>query len=87
MKKLTSKYAINLPSIIALPILKSEELFPVRRIYFIGRNYAANAVKMGHDPDREPLFFFPKTQIIWTPLVNSHIRQIRVLYIMTLRLL
>ena len=34
--------------------------FPVRRIYCIGRNYAAHAIEMGHDPDREPPFFFQK---------------------------
>lgn len=34
--------------------------FPVRRIYCIGRNYAAHAVEMGHDPDREDPFFFQK---------------------------
>ncbi|MCX7645429.1 MAG: fumarylacetoacetate hydrolase family protein [Rhodobacteraceae bacterium] len=34
--------------------------FPVRRVYGIGRNYAAHAVEMGHDPDREPPFFFQK---------------------------
>ena len=55
-----SKYAINLPSIVALPILGSDELFPVRRVYWIGRNYAAHAIEMGHDPDREPPFFFQK---------------------------
>ena len=34
--------------------------FPVRRIYCVGRNYAAHAREMGHDPDREPPFFFMK---------------------------
>ena len=34
--------------------------FPVRRVYCIGRNYAAHAVEMGHDPDKEPPFFFQK---------------------------
>ncbi len=34
--------------------------FPVRRIYCVGRNYAAHAIEMGHDPDREPPFFFQK---------------------------
>ena len=34
--------------------------FPVRRVYCIGRNYAAHAVEMGHDPDRDPPFFFQK---------------------------
>ncbi|PSK86403.1 fumarylpyruvate hydrolase [Limimaricola soesokkakensis] len=35
-------------------------LYPVRRVYCIGRNFAAHAVEMGHDPDREPPFFFQK---------------------------
>jgi len=35
-------------------------VFPVRRVYCIGRNYAAHAIEMGHDPDREPPFFFQK---------------------------
>ena len=34
--------------------------FPVRRVYCIGRNYAAHAIEMGHDPNREPPFFFQK---------------------------
>ena len=34
--------------------------FPVRRIHCVGRNYAAHAREMGHDPDREPPFFFDK---------------------------
>lgn len=44
----------------ALPVLGSDALFPVRRIYCVGRNYAAHAREMGHDPDREPPFFFQK---------------------------
>ncbi|NBX43128.1 MAG: FAA hydrolase family protein, partial [Rhodobacteraceae bacterium] len=35
-------------------------VFPVRRVYCIGRNYAAHSIEMGHDPDREPPFFFQK---------------------------
>ena len=34
------------------------ESFPVRRLFCIGRNYAAHAREMGKDPDREPPFFF-----------------------------
>lgn len=34
--------------------------FPIRRIYCVGRNYAEHAREMGHDPDREPPFFFMK---------------------------
>jgi len=51
---------------VAVPIADSidtastRERFPVRRIYCVGRNYAAHAREMGHDPDREPPFFFGK---------------------------
>ena len=43
-----------------IPIAGTFELFPVRRIYCIGRNYAAHAREMGSDPTREPPFFFQK---------------------------
>jgi len=44
----------------SLAILGMVERFPVRRAFCIGRNYAAHAREMGHDPDREPPFFFMK---------------------------
>ncbi len=43
-----------------IPIVGSDQQFPVRRIYCIGRNYAAHAREMGSDPTREPPFFFQK---------------------------
>jgi 2-keto-4-pentenoate hydratase/2-oxohepta-3-ene-1,7-dioic acid hydratase in catechol pathway len=43
-----------------VPIAGSEMMFPVRRIYCIGRNYAAHSREMGSDPTREPPFFFQK---------------------------
>ncbi len=43
-----------------IPIVGTEDRFPVRRIYCIGRNYAAHAREMGSDPTREPPFFFQK---------------------------
>ena|SRR5438105_53145 len=43
-----------------IPVAGSDEMFPVRRIYCIGRNYAAHAREMGSDPTREPPFFFQK---------------------------
>ncbi|MEO8281533.1 MAG: fumarylacetoacetate hydrolase family protein [Ideonella sp.] len=43
-----------------IPIVGSDQLYPVRRIYCIGRNYAAHAREMGSDPTREPPFFFQK---------------------------
>ena len=45
---------------VTVPIAGSELAFPVRRIYCIGRNYAAHAREMGSDPTREPPFFFQK---------------------------
>jgi fumarylpyruvate hydrolase len=44
----------------ALPIRGTDKLFPVHRIYCVGRNYAEHAKEMGHDPNREPPFFFQK---------------------------
>jgi fumarylpyruvate hydrolase len=43
-----------------IPVVGSDQAFPVRRIYCIGRNYAAHAREMGSDPTREPPFFFQK---------------------------
>ncbi|WP_426236060.1 fumarylacetoacetate hydrolase family protein [Pararhizobium sp. DWP1-1-3] len=51
---------IPLPAPVLLPVLNSQQSFPVRRVYCVGRNYAAHAIEMGHDPDREPPFFFQK---------------------------
>jgi fumarylpyruvate hydrolase len=53
-------YVIDPPAVPSLPVRGSDAVFPVRRVYCIGRNYAAHAVEMGHDPDREPPFFFQK---------------------------
>ncbi len=53
-------YAVQPPPITALPVAGTDEDFPVCRIYCVGRNYAEHAVEMGHDPNREPPFFFAK---------------------------
>lgn len=45
---------------VALPVAGSDARFAVRRVYCVGRNYAAHAREMGFDPDREPPFFFCK---------------------------
>ena len=45
---------------VTLPVVGSTEVFPVRRIYCIGRNYAAHAREMGSDPTCEPPFFSQK---------------------------
>jgi 2-keto-4-pentenoate hydratase/2-oxohepta-3-ene-1,7-dioic acid hydratase in catechol pathway len=43
-----------------IPVVGSDMVFPVRRIYCIGRNYRAHSIEMGSNPDREPPFFFQK---------------------------
>ena len=45
---------------VTIPIAGEKDVFPVRRIYCIGRNYAAHALERGSDPTREPPFFFQK---------------------------
>lgn len=55
-----SDYVIETPPVTALPVVDETAMYPVRRVYCIGRNYAAHAIEMGHDPDREPPFFFQK---------------------------
>jgi len=55
-----TQYAIEIPPVVALPVAGQDTSFPVRRVYCIGRNYAAHAIEMGHDPDREDPFFFQK---------------------------
>ncbi len=54
-----SDYVISPPRIAAVPV-SGGGLFPVRRIFCVGRNYAEHAREMGGDPTREAPFFFTK---------------------------
>ena len=54
-----SDYVIAPPPVAAVPVAGGG-LFPVRRIFCVGRNYAEHAREMGHDPSREAPFFFTK---------------------------
>lgn len=45
----------------SVPIANDERLFPVHRIFCVGRNYAAHAAEMGHEVDREAPFYFTKS--------------------------
>jgi fumarylpyruvate hydrolase len=56
-------YAIPAPAVTTLPVDGSTSVFPVQRVFCVGRNYAEHAVEMGHDPDREPPFFFMKPAV------------------------
>jgi fumarylpyruvate hydrolase len=53
-------FVIPEPPRATIPVEGSQELFPVRRIFCVGRNYAEHAREMGGDPHREPPFFFCK---------------------------
>ena len=56
----TAGYVVEPAPLPFLPVRGMTEVFPVHRIYCVGRNYAAHAVEMGHDPNRETPFFFQK---------------------------
>ena len=53
-------YVLEPEAPVSVPVVGSDARFPVRRIYCVGRNYAAHAREMGFDPSREPPFFFCK---------------------------
>jgi fumarylpyruvate hydrolase len=55
-----SQFVIDIGPTPSVPVAGSTARFPVGRIYCVGRNYADHAREMGHDPDREPPFFFMK---------------------------
>ena len=55
-----SSYVIQAPVQPSLGVAGSEQRFPIRRVFCVGRNYGAHAREMGSDPKREPPFFFTK---------------------------
>jgi fumarylpyruvate hydrolase len=55
-----TNYVIEFGPVPSIAVEGSDARFPVGRIYCVGRNYADHAREMGHDPDREPPFFFMK---------------------------
>jgi len=55
-----TSYVFPVHQIVGLPVAGTDQRFPVRRVYCVGRNYAGHAREMGSDPDREPPFFFCK---------------------------
>ncbi|MCJ0766132.1 fumarylacetoacetate hydrolase family protein [Variovorax terrae] len=62
-----SEYVVPPPPLTAVPIAGAKGLFPVRRVYCVGRNYADHAIEMGVDPRQEPPFFFckPADTVVW----------------------
>lgn len=53
-------YVIDAPKQASLAVEGTSDRFPIRRIFCVGRNYAAHAIEMGKDPERDPPFFFTK---------------------------
>ncbi len=54
-----SDFVVAVPDVVSVPIVDSDKAFPVRRVYCVGRNYAAHVREMGGD-ERDPPFFFQK---------------------------
>lgn len=59
-KGLQPNYVVPAPEQVTVPVRGTSALFPVHRIYCVGRNYAAHTIEMGGDPNRDPPFFFQK---------------------------
>jgi fumarylpyruvate hydrolase len=60
MRQAGDGYAIGAPPVTTVEVAGTDAVFPVARVYCVGRNYAEHSREMGHDPDREPPFFFMK---------------------------
>jgi fumarylpyruvate hydrolase len=56
----TPSYAVPAPALPTVPVAGAETRFPVRRIFCVGRNYAAHVREMGGDAEREKPIFFTK---------------------------
>jgi len=54
------KFIIDPPAQPFVSVVGKQSVFPVNRVFCVGRNYADHAREMGHDPNREPPFFFMK---------------------------
>jgi len=62
-------YLFDPPPVAALPVRGQSALFPVRRLFFVGRNYHAHAIEMGKPVDKsvERPFYFTKSLTTLTP--------------------
>lgn len=77
-RNLAMSFIFDTPARTALEIFGQNSLFPVHRVYCVGRNYAAHAIEMGHD-GREPPFFFSKPadalvqagHVAWPPATSD----------------
>jgi len=70
-------YPIQIWDIPTAPIVDSQDRFPVRHIYCVGRNYAEHAKEMGGDATKEPPFFFTKAADSIVPVVPPAVGHIK----------
>lgn len=66
-----TEFVIAVPQTPSLAVEGQSARFPLRRVYCVGRNYSEHAREMGHDPDREPPFFFSKPTDAVVPASGS----------------
>ena len=55
-----SGFVIEPPDVVSMEVAGSDQRFPVRRVFCLGRNYRAHAIESGDNPDETPPFFFIK---------------------------
>jgi len=82
MEQQQSRYVFDPPEVVAIPVIdpaasdlsspkqtSQKLLFPVRRVYCVGSNYADHVREMGGDPSRDPPFFFtkPRDAVVYAP--------------------
>lgn len=68
-------YIFTPPAIVGLPIADSNQLFPVRRVYCVGRNYAEHAKEMGFTGREDP-FFFSKPADALVPVATGTVAEV-----------
>jgi fumarylpyruvate hydrolase len=62
-----SRYLFDPTPVPAVPVRGIAQLYPIRRIFCVGRNYEAHAREMGVIADREAPFYFTKTPLDYVP--------------------
>jgi fumarylpyruvate hydrolase len=67
----SGSYVIDPPDVVSMEIVGSEQRFPVRRVFCLGRNYRAHAIESGDNPDETPPFFFIKPRDAVTDYRNG----------------
>jgi len=75
------KYIVPEQKRVFLPVIDSDQSFPVGRVYCVGRNYAEHSKEMGDDPERDPPFFFAKDASSVVPVGFSE--QVNITYPMS----